>query len=403
MLARLGNSVLTAVAGIEPGCAGYLPSILGDVAHMRRTPAQAAHTQACFRDVQRHTAGWAPAVSAADLQQLSGLLEQFAAYELIKRGPEGPALPALVGTALGALGALRTLGAAPDAAFLNRRTSDVLSLAGRPQEALPRQRAALRVARAGKGAAGARIPQSLRLACASRRHGLPDGHRCPPLTAAIPLHGWLPAAHLSIIASTLSLATLLMTGAAGPQWPQAEVAGLLAEGERALSLCKRWMPKQPAQYAANALAQQASWLRKAMAAQPGSTMLNSFGRLGMPAEASFVECCSGCGRPSVSLRKCSRCRAVAYCRQVRLLQLGAALLASRSPRLACLACITLHGRSTTRASLPFPCCPQQRVPEAPLERGRAPGRVRRAGGAHLRLAAHCPASSSALSLAAVRR
>lgn len=149
MVASLCSLVLRALRGCDH------PAVLGDLAMLTSHPQHAALTHLSFVCVEQHTASFDPAMTAADLLRLSSLLQLHLASQLIKKGAEGQMLSQLEGTALAAVRQLRGMGAGRDAASLHRRTSDVLSGAHKLQEALPEQRAALRLATADKGEAAA--------------------------------------------------------------------------------------------------------------------------------------------------------------------------------------------------------------------------------------------------------
>jgi hypothetical protein len=113
--------------------------------------------------------------------------------------------------------------------------------------------------------------------------------------------------------SAMHLAELLMARVEGPQWPVAEVRGLLARSAQAAALCKAWYPGDVKQQ----LADVQQHLKAAVArGRPGQARL--------PAAAQFnpnpralkggpPACCACCGQPSLKLRKCSACKVAQYC------------------------------------------------------------------------------------------
>lgn len=149
-LARACLSVMCVVLGTT-GCPDSLRTTLQNMEAVRSHPGHAVVKQALFQRAEQHTAALNPPVTAADLQQLDGLLELQAAHRLIQMGGERQQLNKLKDTALRAIQRLRALGAGSNAAFLHRRASDVLAGAGKLREALPESRAALRLATAEKG------------------------------------------------------------------------------------------------------------------------------------------------------------------------------------------------------------------------------------------------------------
>lgn len=327
MLARVCNMAVLALHGF------HLHAVLQDVALLTSQPQQAARTQLCFEGVEERTASFDPAVTAADLWRLCSLLQLHSAHQLIKQGPQGQMLSQLEGTALGAVRQLRRMSAGRDAAFLHRRASDVLSGAHKLQEALPEQRAALRLATADKGEAAActvcwgmvhsvwdadlsRLPANplgsapyayVRATNSPSPPSSPKPHTPSPLAP-------LCAAHASIIASCLSLTTLLMSGAAGPRFSRQEVQDLLAQSQRARRLCKGWIPNQAAKAYKQSLRGQEESLAEAVSLQPGSDLLNAWDDGREPLAETPVPHCWGCGRQSTSLRTCSLCHTAAYCR-----------------------------------------------------------------------------------------
>ncbi|KAI7840036.1 hypothetical protein COHA_006242 [Chlorella ohadii] len=268
-LARACLSVMCVVLGTT-GCPDSLRTTLQNMEAVRSHPGHAVVKQALFQRAEQHTAALNPPVTAADLQQLDGLLELQAAHRLIQMGGERQQLNKLKDTALRAIQRLRALGAGSNAAFLHRRASDVLAGAGKLREALPESRAALRLATAEK-------------------------------------------AHVAVMASCLGLTTLLMSGAGGPQFSKQEVEDLLAQGRRARHLCKRWIPSQVSASYKQTLRQQEEYLAETLSLQPGRDLLDVDDEEFVPMTITSAPRCWGCGRHSSTLRKCSACHEAAYC------------------------------------------------------------------------------------------
>ena len=80
--------------------------------------------------------------------------------------------------------------------------------------------------------------------------------------------------------------------------------------EQALRLCKPWLPRHAYRVYQHAFAQNQSNLHVAAAAAPGETlMLRMAGSLHTAPRVA----CTGCGRLSIQLRKCSARQVAAYC------------------------------------------------------------------------------------------
>jgi len=155
------------------------------------------------------------------------------------------------------------------------------------------------------------------------------------------------AAHVAVMASCLGLTTLLMSGAGGPQFSKQEVQDLLAQGQRARHLCKRWIPSQVSASYKQTLRQQ-EYLAETVSLQPGRDLLDVDDEEYVPMTVTSAPRCWGCGRHSSTLRKCSACHEAAYCRCVPLLLLRL-LLPLRGVGLVCVllaacasACRWLH-------------------------------------------------------------
>ena len=111
----------------------------------------------------------------------------------------------------------------------------------------------------------------------------------------------------------ISLAGALICGAAGPRWSREEVQGLLADAEQALNLCKPWLAQNYLAAQKKRLREQKQEFAELAARRPGESTLPAIDSVYMTAPPPPVLVCSGCGQLSTSLKKCSRCRAVAYC------------------------------------------------------------------------------------------
>ena len=125
---------------------------------------------------------------------------------------------------------------------------------------------------------------------------------CQParLPSDIPL-----AAHSVAIIASLSLAACLRSGAEGPRWSLQEVRGLEACTERALQLCKSWLPadlKRPLQ---QELTRVSALTDQQAAEHPGQPELPSEVSCNSSLGTNSQLACSGCGQPAWQLRKCS--------------------------------------------------------------------------------------------------
>lgn len=123
---------------------------------------------------------------------------------------------------------------------------------------------------------------------------------------------------MGVTTSSIGLAFGLLTGYEAPFFSRSEVEGLLERARRAMALCKRWLPTDSYDGLADGV-KQALQMLAGIAAQfpagqgslPATADLASFGITSPPERQ--LEVCAGCGNPAVQLRKCSACRAVAYC------------------------------------------------------------------------------------------
>ncbi|PRW45639.1 hypothetical protein C2E21_5733 [Chlorella sorokiniana] len=97
----------------------------------------------------------------------------------------------------------------------------------------------------------------------------------------------------------------------------AEVSGLVQDSEASLALCKRWLPKPAFEFLGGQLADVKQLLQMAAVLNPDADQQPA---LPLPEGlAGTLSCdtplpeCSGCGQQSFQLKKCSRCKAAAYC------------------------------------------------------------------------------------------
>ena len=93
---------------------------------------------------------------------------------------------------------------------------------------------------------------------------------------------------------------------------------LLSRAEGAILAAKAWAPKRALQQLRETLAATRQWAETAVAAAgPGQAHpLAAMPPANVRASRAAIgatEFCAGCGAGSLSLRKCSGCRAVAYC------------------------------------------------------------------------------------------
>ena len=115
------------------------------------------------------------------------------------------------------------------------------------------------------------------------------------------------------MAATL-LANASLDGGRGPCWRLADVQPLLDRATRALSLCKPWFPTVVFQQLQKELAAADARVAQQVAAHPGQEWLPSNMRtLTLNITALEMQGCAGCQHEGVQLRKCSACKAVAYC------------------------------------------------------------------------------------------
>ena len=277
-------------------------------------------TAAALEQHQRQL-GFSPVVTAADLRRLCLLMQRDCV--LVQKWGLGPDAPAALRqqclqVALSA--SLQLVAEQPEKAAHHQFVARAYGKLRDHEKMYEMDREAIRVAVAGKGkprlwaAAGlcSRGVHACRVA-AGWSSWVPNAQSPPPAAH-------LCAAHTTELKVRVSLAVAIMKGGdvggarRSSTWPAGEVRGLLA-AERALNLCKPWMPKD----GCNILRARLSHAKQAFAdavaaALPGQHMLPVIEALrGSQSEIAAPRTCSGCGKPALQLRKCSACKGAAYC------------------------------------------------------------------------------------------
>ncbi|KAI7836558.1 hypothetical protein COHA_009575 [Chlorella ohadii] len=114
------------------------------------------------------------------------------------------------------------------------------------------------------------------------------------------------------------LVTVLMYRRVEERWSLAEVSGVLHQADTALASCRRWLPNATLSDLRRDLASARRAVKATAEQHPGQDRLPrpTFVDDGEPCVLDRT--CAGCNRSSVHLQACAACRAVYYCRHVRM-------------------------------------------------------------------------------------
>lgn len=127
-------------------------------------------------------------------------------------------------------------------------------------------------------------------------------------------HAMAKKAYYWAAQARIELAMAIMSGAEGPRFSVAEVSALLDAGERDFKTSRAWASVS-LRHCLSDVAETRQTLQDCKRAGPrGATHLPaSVGAQWAAIEQPPERFCSGCGQLAVELKKCSKCRAVAYC------------------------------------------------------------------------------------------